>query len=288
VVEYARFNYNILYMSRFRKRKAAPFLQFCSLFSGSSGNAVYLATERGGLLIDCGMSGKLTLEAMARVGLSPASVHAILITHEHSDHIRGAGVLCRKLGVPLYATEGTWEGMAAAVGDVASRNRVIITAGESFFLEDLEVVPFSIPHDASDPVGFRFFFGKHSVAVATDLGYFSQVVSDAVSGSDIVLLESNHDPELLRKNPHYSAQLKTRILGKKGHLSNDAGAEAAVRLAQCGTRHVLLGHLSSENNTPEIAYRTAHAALTSAGADVGKEVTLHVAGRFQASCLYRI
>ena len=263
-------------------------MQFCSLFSGSSGNAVYLATDRGGLLIDCGMSGKQTLDALALAGLDPASIHAILITHEHSDHIKGAGVVSRKLGVPIYATEGTWEGMAVSVGDIPSRNRVAITAGESFFLDDLEVAPFSIPHDANDPVGYRFFAGRHSVAVATDLGYFSQTVCDAVSGADIVLLESNHDPELLQKNPHYPLVLKKRILGRKGHLSNDAGAEAAVRLVQCGTRHLLLGHLSSENNTPDMAYRTAHQALTGAGVEVGREVTLHVAGRFQASFLYRV
>ena len=137
-------------------------------------------------------------------------------------------------------------------------------------------------------MGYRFFTGRHSVAVATDLGYFSQTVCDAVSGSEIVLLESNHDPELLKNNPHYPSMLKKRILGKKGHLSNDAGAEAAVRLAQCGTKHLLLGHLSSENNTPEIAYRTTHAALTSAGACVGEDISLHVAARYQASFLYRV
>ena len=261
-------------------------MQFCTLFSGSSGNAVYLATPRGGLLVDCGMSGKQTLEAMARAGLRPAAVHAILITHEHSDHVKGAGVISRKLGVPIYATEGTWAGMEAMVGEVPLRNRVPITAGESFFIDDFEVAPFSIPHDANDPVGYRFFNGRHSVAVATDLGYFSQTVCDAVCGAHIVLLESNHDPELLQKNPHYPQHLKTRILGRKGHLSNDAGAQAAVRLAQCGTRHLLLGHLSEENNTPDMAYRTTHAALTDAGAEVGTQITLHVAGRYQPSHLY--
>ena len=263
-------------------------MQFCTLFSGSSGNAVYLSTERGGVLVDCGLSARQTLDAMATAGLNPASVHAILITHEHSDHIKGAGVMSRKLGVPIYATEGTWEGMASAIGEIPSRHRVPITAGESFFLDDLEIAAFSIPHDANDPVGYRFFTGDHSVAVATDLGYFSQTVSDAICGAEIVLLESNHDPDLLKRNPHYPARLKARILGKHGHLSNDAGAEAAVRLAQCGTRHLLLGHLSNENNTPDMAYRTTHMALSAAGASVGDDVTLHVAGRFQASFLYRV
>ena len=128
--------------------------------------------------------------------------------------------------------------------------------------------------------------GDHSVAVATDLGYFSQDVRDAITGADLVLLESNHDPDLLRQNPHYPQRLKTRILGKKGHLSNQSGAQAAVCLAKSGTRHLLLGHLSSENNTPDLAYRTTHAALTDAGAQVGADVTLHVAARYRASYLY--
>ena len=135
-------------------------------------------------------------------------------------------------------------------------------------------------------MGYRIFARDHSVAVATDLGYFSQDVRDAVTGADLVLLESNHDPDLLRQNPHYPQRLKTRILGKKGHLSNQSGAEAAVHLAKNGTRHLLLGHLSSENNTPDLAYRTAHAALTDAGARVGCDVTLHVAARYRASYLY--
>ena len=267
-------------------KKGGYTLQFCSLFSGSSGNAIYLATERGGLLVDCGMSARQTLDAMHQAGLSPAAVHAILITHEHSDHIKGAGVMSRKLGVPVYATEGTWAGMARSVGELPARHRIAINAGESFFLDDIEVSSFSIPHDANDPVGYRFFVGRHSIAVATDLGHFSQTVSDAISGAHIVLLESNHDPDLLRNNPRYPAHLKTRILGKKGHLSNDAGAQAAVRLAQSGTRHLLLGHLSSDNNTPDMAYRASANALLDAGADLAGDVTLHVAPRYQPSFLY--
>ena len=288
MVEYGRFHHHILRPELLAAREGGVPVQFCTLFSGSSGNVVYLATDRGAVLIDCGMSGKQTLEAMAKAGLDPAAIHAILITHEHSDHIKGVGVVSRKLGVPVYATEGTWSGMPASLGEFSACDRVVISAGESFFLDDMEIVPFSIPHDANDPVGYRFFTGRHSVAIATDLGYFSQTVCDAVSGSEIVLLESNHDPELLKNNPHYPSMLKKRILGKKGHLSNDAGAEAAVRLAQCGTKHLLLGHLSSENNTPEIAYRTTHAALTSAGACVGEDISLHVAARYQASFLYRV
>lgn len=186
-----------------------------TLFSGSSGNAVYFATDQGALLVDCGMSGRQVLDALCAAGLDPAGLKALLITHEHSDHVKGVGVLSRRLGLPVYATEGTWQGMDSAVGELAPQHRIVIRAGESFFLNDLEIAPFSIPHDAADPVGYRIFARDHSVAVATDLGYFSQDVRDAITGADLVLLESNHDPDLLRQNPHYPQRLKTRILGKK-------------------------------------------------------------------------
>ncbi len=263
-------------------------LTFCTLFSGSSGNAVFLGGDQGGLLVDCGMSGRQVLEAMREAGLDPGSLRGLLITHEHSDHVKGAGVVSRQLHIPIYATQGTWMGMEGVIGPVREHNRVVITAGESFFLSGFEVAPFSIPHDANDPVGYRFYQRRHSVAVATDLGYFSQTVADALCGAEVVLLESNHDPDLLRRNPHYPARLKTRILGKKGHLSNEDGAGAAVTLAQSGTKHLLLGHLSSENNTPDMAYRTTHAALTEAGARVGEDVSLHVAARYRASYLYQL
>lgn len=263
-------------------------MQFYTLFSGSSGNCAILTSERGGVMIDCGVSGRQALEALEQAKIDVSSIRALLITHEHIDHMKGAGIVSRKLNIPIYATEGTWEGMGRAVGELPGRHRVTIHADESFFLDDVEAVPFHIPHDANDPTGFRFYVGRHSVSVATDLGHFSKFVYQAVEGSDIVLLESNHDPDMLIRNPHYPERLKTRILGRKGHLSNEAGAEAAVQLLQSGTKHLLLGHLSQENNTPDLAYQTVCAALTNAGAEIDKDVSLHVAGRFQAGYLYRI
>ena len=184
-------------------------------------------------------------------------------------------------GEPAEAGEGDLL-LGGEPGRIGGEDRRQVEGEEVFLLHE-HLVGIAV---ANDPVGYRFFNGRHSVAVATDLGYFSQTVCDAVCGAQIVLLESNHDPDLLQKNPHYPQHLKTRILGRKGHLSNDAGAQAAVRLAQCGTRHLLLGHLSEENNTPDMAYRTTHAALTDAGAEVGTQITLHVAGRYQPSHLY--
>lgn len=260
--------------------------RFCTLFSGSSGNAVYLSTEQGAILIDCGMSGKQTIDALRAVELAPEEIRAILITHEHSDHIKGAGVLARKLNIPIYATEGTWAGMESCTGNVPEHHRIVISAGESFFLDELEIEPFSIPHDAADPVGYRIYTPRTSVAVATDLGYFADSVRDAVMGAEVVLLESNHDPKMLEENPHYPAHLKRRILGRKGHLSNQSSAEAAVELCRGGTKHLLLGHLSSENNDPHLAYRTVGTALRAAGAELGGDVTLNVAGRYQVSHMY--
>ena len=145
-----------------------------------TGSSTLLEAAGKRILIDCGMSGKQTLEEMARNGLPPEELKAILITHEHSDHVKGAGILSRKLGLPVYATEGTWQGMEAALGEIPSHHRVVITANESFFLNDLEIVPFAIPHDANDPTGYRIYTPQASVAIATDLGLFADSVRDAV------------------------------------------------------------------------------------------------------------
>ncbi len=261
-------------------------ITFGTLFSGSSGNATYIEVDDEAILIDCGMSGKQIFASMDSVGLCPSKIRAILITHEHSDHIKGAGVLSRKLDIPIYATRGTWEGMF--IGDIAPKNQVLIGRDESFFFNRMELMPIPIPHDANDPVAYRLFAGGHSVAVATDLGHFSSAMLDALSGSDVVLLESNHDPDMLQDNAHYPVSLKRRILGNKGHLSNESGAKAALRLLERGTKHLLLGHLSGENNTPELAYKTTHQAFTQSGVMVGQDVQLHVASRSHASHFYQL
>ena len=263
-------------------------ITFCTLFSGSSGNAAYLATDQGAVLIDCGMSCKQVLQSLQNAGLDPASLKAVLVTHEHSDHTKGVGVMARKLGLTICATEGTWSGMEQTVGAIPPAQRMRIDPGESFFLGGMEVASFAIPHDANEPVGYRFFLPGTSIAIATDLGHFAPSVQAAVEGAELVLLESNHDPDMLRQNPHYPNALKNRILGKKGHLSNESGAQAALQLVSSGTKHLLLGHLSSETNDPDLAYHTTHAALTNAGAVVGQDVTLHVAGRYQTGYLYRM
>ena len=216
---------------------------------------------------------------MAGIGVAPESLDGILITHEHSDHILGAGVLARKYHVPLYATQETWRAMAGKIGKIPGDLVRTVQSGKGFWLGEIGVEPFSIPHDAADPVGYRLWGGEISISTATDLGRFTQNVYERIAGSTMVLLESNHDPDMLRANPNYNAMLKSRILGDRGHLSNDACAEALLRLIAGGTRHVILGHLSGENNTPVLARSVSEKAMLREGIRPGEDVQVQVALR---------
>ncbi len=263
-------------------------MTFCPLFSGSSGNALYVASERTRILIDAGLPGKAVVDALTQIGVNPASLSAILITHEHSDHVRGAGILSRKFDLPIYATPGTWYAMERAIGPVSQRNRREFYPDTDFYVDEIGVTPFLIPHDAAEPVGYRLSHSTFSVATATDMGIVRKNVLEQLAGVDLLLLESNHDPEMLRHNPHYSQTLKKRILGNKGHLSNEACAEAVLALCNTGVRHVVLGHLSAENNLPELAYSTTCRALSDAGLICGQDVTVDMAWRDRVGNIYVI
>ncbi len=263
-------------------------MYFCPLFSGSSGNALFCQYGDTRLLIDAGKPGRQIEEALLSIGVEPGTLAGILITHEHSDHIHGAGIISRKYHLPLYATPGTWAAMEGKIGRIDPGFRREIQAGRDFYLGEMGVVPFPIPHDAADPVGFRLYGGSLSVSTATDLGHFSRFVYDRIAGSDLILLESNHDPDMLRANPHYNAMLKARILGDHGHLSNESCAEALLALIAAGTRTVLLGHLSGENNTPELARHVSTARLDLEGIQVGRDVQMSVALRDTVGAVYTI
>jgi len=254
-------------------------LFFCPLFSGSSGNALFVQYGNTRLLIDAGKPGRQIEDALRLIGVSAESLSAVLITHEHSDHIHGAGILARKYRLPVYATAETWKAMEGKLGKIPPGVRHEFFVGQEFCLGELGVSPFSIPHDAADPVGYRLWGGPVSIATATDLGHFSRYVFDRIRGSDLVLLESNHDPDLLRANPHYSQALKSRIPGSKGHLSNEACSEALLHLIAAGTRNVILGHLSGENNNPALARRVSVSALEREGIRPDADVRLKVALR---------
>ena len=261
---------------------------FCPLYSGSSGNALFVQYGQTRLLIDAGKTGKCLFSALEAIGVDPKTLNAVLVTHEHSDHISGAGVLCRKLKIPVYATEATWHAMDRKVGAIPPELRVTFDKSQDFYVGDIGVTSFAIPHDAADPVGYRLWGGGASIATATDLGHFTRIVRDNVAGASLVLLESNHDPEMLRMNDCYSSYLKQRILGRHGHLSNDACAEALVELVNTGVHNVILGHLSGENNTPELALRTSENRVELEGVRLGEDLCLDIALRDEIGSVYHL
>ena len=255
-------------------------IKFQSFLSGSSGNATFVTDDSVSLLVDCGTNGKYITECMRRIGASPESLSGILITHEHRDHIAGAGVLSRKHNVPIYATEKTWAAIGDSIGSVREENRRI-TEQEMDFGE-LCVRSFSIPHDAGDPVGYSFLTDNHKFTIATDLGHITKEVEENLSGSDAVIIEANHDVDMLNhgKYPFY---LKKRILGDLGHLSNKNCGALCARLAKSGTCSFWLGHLSAENNLPSLAYETVSNVLHNEGLTVGNGISLNVLPKYWIS-----
>lgn len=250
---------------------------FLSLVSGSSGNATLISDSKTNILIDCGVSGKKLDAALNALNLSGKDISALLLTHEHTDHTLGAGVIARKYNIPIYATQGTHN--SAQIGCVSESNRKLIKAGEDFEIGNIGIKSFNISHDAKEPVGFNFYIDNKKLTLATDSGEITKEIKNAILGSEEIILESNHDTELLMYGD-YPFNLKKRILGKRGHLSNENAAKTAVELLYSGTKKIMLAHLSHENNTPEIAYQTTKNALLSAGAKLDKDIFLSVAQRF--------
>lgn len=257
-------------------------MKICSLFSGSSGNAIFVAEGKTKLLVEAGLSGKKIAGALCSIGESLSEISAILVSHEHLDHVRGAGVLSRRYDLPIYATAGTWEALEKMIGPVSECNKRIFSSYEPFAIGDIEVAPFPIPHDANEPVGYSFSSGGKKVTIATDIGHISLDLLRCFEDSDLLLLESNHDPEMLRMGP-YPWPLKQRIAGKHGHLSNDDAGEVVAYMAERGTKKFLLGHLSKQNNFPELAYQTVRSVLCEKCVDAGSDVMLDVALRDRVS-----
>lgn len=252
--------------------------KFCPLFSSSGGNSVYVGCGEDGVLIDVGMSAKQMDIALHNIGVDPDSIRAIFITHEHNDHVKGLRVFASKHKIKIYATKGTAFYLDNYELSTAKENLKCEVLGEGGTeAGELFVKPFRTSHDARESCGYTVETPDgRKIAVATDLGYVSDTVHNAISGSDLVMLESNHDIRMLENGP-YPYQLKERILSNKGHLSNDACADEAVRLIESGTTRLFLGHLSKENNFPELAYQTTHAMLTQAGMQEDSDYILKVA-----------
>lgn len=253
-------------------------MQFCSLFSGSSGNALFVSVDETKILIDAGLSCKKIFEGLRTIGENPTDISAIFISHEHIDHTRGAGIISRKLDIPIYANENTWARMISLIGNVAPHNIKIFSTGEKMNHGELEILPFSIPHDAAEPVGFNFFAKGKKLTIATDIGHMNDEILGHIDGSDLVLIEANHDLEMLRIGS-YPYHLKRRIEGDHGHLSNDTASEIIAFLAERGTSRFILGHLSKENNFPELAFLTMQNKLLTKNMVVGEDVWVEVACR---------
>ncbi len=238
-------------------------MDFCSIASGSSGNCIFVGTGQTSVLIDAGISGKRVTEGLCAIDRSPKELDAILITHEHSDHIKGLGVLARKYGIPVYTTDGTIHAMLDQnmLGKVDASLFHAIVPDEEFRIGELAVHPFHVSHDAADPVAYRLRCGEKSVAVATDLGYYDDYTVERLRDLDAVLIESNHDVNMLQVGA-YPYYLKQRILGRRGHLSNDNAGRLLGEILNDKMKAVMLGHLSKENNYEALAMATVCAEIT--------------------------
>lgn len=250
--------------------------KFCSLFSGSSGNCAFISDGNTNLLIDAGVSASRICASLAEIGCSPRDIHGILLTHEHRDHISGVGVLSRNFGIPIYANSGTIERTLPVTGWIFDDFIHIFKTNEKFEIGDIEIFPFSTSHDTSDPVGYTFRFNGKYYSIATDTGYVTDGILKHLCRSESVLIESNHDVQMLQDGP-YPYRLKQRILGQKGHLSNENAAHLATQLVKWGAKSIALGHLSEKNNTPQKAYSATVSCFEQNGISVENDVFLQVA-----------
>lgn len=262
-------------------------LKFCSLASGSSGNCYIIKSEHTALLIDAGISGKKILQGLEDTGTPHEQVKALLITHEHIDHVKSVSVLAKKLpGIAVYANEATWEGIKKPVSPEQQR---FFRTGEDFYIDDLMIRPFPIPHDAADPVGFSVYCEDKQISIVTDVGCVTEPIFEEIVDADLLLLEANHEKEILLMG-RYPYQLKHRILGEKGHLSNVSAGECLCRLARTKkkSRQILLGHLSHENNDPAVAMLTVKNTLMEKSIIPGSELKLGIVTRDCMSYIYEV
>ena len=238
-------------------------MRLCSIASGSSGNCIYVGSNKTNLLIDTGISGKKVEFGLNSLDLTTKDLDGIFVTHEHSDHIKGLGVIARKCGVPIYATPGTRKAMeeSGSLGKLPEGIFHEIQGDKEYQIGDLTVHPFHISHDAAEPVGYRVNQGEHSVGIATDMGVYDEYIVDNLKGLDALLLEANHDVNMLQVGS-YPYYLKRRILGERGHLSNETAGKLLCRLLHDGMKDILLGHLSKENNYEALAYETVCSEVT--------------------------
>jgi phosphoribosyl 1,2-cyclic phosphodiesterase len=258
-------------------------MKLCSIASGSSGNCIYVGSQNTNLLVDAGVSAKRIENGLNGIDIHPDTIQGILITHEHSDHIQGLGILARKYHMPIFATYKTIGAIRQikSLGDIPEELFRTICPDEAFMINDIEIEPFSTSHDAADPVCYTMQSEGQKVGIATDLGKYDDYIVSKLGFSELLLIEANHDVNMLMvgKYPYY---LKQRILGDRGHLSNETSADLISKLIHPGLQHISLAHLSKENNYEELAYETVCCELLSRGSSFSAK-KVSVAHRDQPS-----
>lgn len=262
-------------------------MKFMTIRSGSNANCIYIDNGSYCILIDAGAGIKTMQNALADIGVSISKIAAVFITHEHIDHIRGLSALARKANIPIFANAATCQAIMARFPELTDNYFVELPSGASAVCSDLKVTSFRTSHDAAESVGYTVTNGNRRVSIATDLGLVTSTVLEHIRCSDLVLLESNYD-EMMLRNGNYPAKLKQRILSEQGHLSNYSCAVTATALAEGGTRRFVLGHLSQNNNIPQLAYNTTLTALKDNHIQVGRDVFLSVASRESRSELLEV
>ncbi|MGF7059331.1 MBL fold metallo-hydrolase [Brassicibacter mesophilus] len=262
-------------------------LRFCSLASGSSGNCQYIETDKVRILIDAGLSGKRVQNSLVSIGVDPSSIDCMLVTHEHKDHIKGIGILSRRFDLPIYANENTWINMQSEIGEVKGEHVKTFNTEKIFEIGDIAVQPFKISHDASEPVGYCFFYKGAKISIVTDTGCVDEELKGKIKNSQLLMIESNHDTEMLKMGK-YPWFLKKRILGEYGHLSNDDAGRLLTEVLSGNNENILLAHLSKENNFPELAYQTVANILTEKGINISKDVSLDLTYRDKPTKVYKL
>ncbi|MCR5558021.1 MAG: MBL fold metallo-hydrolase [Butyrivibrio sp.] len=232
-------------------------MRFTSIASGSSGNCTYVGSDNTHILIDAGVSKKKIEEGLNGLDLSLSDIDAIFVTHEHVDHIAALHTILKKYKIPIYATNGTIRGIRKSdkKEEMLLSEFIPVKVDQMIALGDLQINPMTISHDANEPCGYRIYHGNKKIGVATDLGCYTDYTVECLTGCDALLLEANHDVRMLQTGP-YPYQLKRRILGDMGHLSNEKSGELLCKLLHDNMKGIFLGHLSKENNLPELAYET--------------------------------
>ena len=249
-------------------------MRIVNLSSGSDGNATFIETNHTKILIDNGITASQTIEKLKILGVNPSEIEAILVSHEHSDHVKGIDVFASKFDIPIFAHDDVWTSLNEKLKKISLKNRKSFDG--CFEFKDLYISPVSLPHDVPC-YGFSLQEGDKKMSIVTDLGHFNDKILSNLMGSRIIYLEANYDRDLLYKGTKYPLSLKRRIDGPNGHLSNIDSADALERLAYGGTRQFVLSHLSKENNSPSLAYSTTCNFLQKDGIEEGRDVKIDVA-----------